>query len=131
MSPTRWGRLAVCACGLLVIGASGCSMAPKSFRKIHDPAAITRARAVSLGTGVTPVQRVPSLIDRLEDSDPVVRLAAYEQLLHNEFVIFQREVADIAEAIEQGDLAAAGHVRRAHIALSFNRIRRASSQAAP
>lgn len=59
------------------------------------------------------------------------QLAAYKQLLHNEFVIFQREVADIAEAIEQGDLAAAGHVRRAHIALSFNRIRRASSQAAP
>jgi len=57
------------------------------------------------------------------------QLAAYEELLHKEFVIFQREVADIAEAIEQGDLVAAGHVRRAHIALSFSRIRRAASKA--
>lgn len=54
------------------------------------------------------------------------RLRGYEQLLNNEFVIFQREVADIAEAVEHGDLAAAGHVRRAHIAMSFRRIRQAS-----
>lgn len=53
-------------------------------------------------------------------------LAGYEQLLHNEFVIFQREVADITEAIENGDTAAAGHIRRAHIAMSFARIRRAA-----
>jgi DNA-binding GntR family transcriptional regulator len=58
------------------------------------------------------------------------QLAAYQELLHNEFVIFQREVADIAEAIENGDLVSASHVRRAHIALSFNRIRRAANQAA-
>lgn len=55
------------------------------------------------------------------------RLMAYEQLLHNEFVIFQREVADITEAVEHGDLVAAGHVRRAHIAMSFGRIRQASA----
>jgi DNA-binding GntR family transcriptional regulator len=55
------------------------------------------------------------------------RLRGYEQLLNNEFVIFQREVADIAEAVEHGDLAAAGHVRRAHIAMSFSRIRQASN----
>ena len=54
------------------------------------------------------------------------RLMAYEQLLQNEFVIFQREVADITEAVEHGDLVAAGHVRRAHIAMSFSRIRQAS-----
>jgi DNA-binding GntR family transcriptional regulator len=58
------------------------------------------------------------------------RLRGYEQLLTNEFVIFQREVADIAEAVENGDLAAAGHVRRAHIAMSFARIRRAADPAA-
>lgn len=57
------------------------------------------------------------------------QLRGYEALLHNEFVIFQREVADIAEAVENGDLAAAGHVRRAHIAMSFARIRRAASAA--
>jgi len=57
------------------------------------------------------------------------RLKVYEQLLNNEFIIFQREVADIAEAVEHGDLAAAGHVRRAHIAMSFSRIRQASDSA--
>ena len=57
------------------------------------------------------------------------RLKGYEQLLTNEFVIFQREVADIAEAGENRDLAAAGHVRRAHIAMSFSRIRRAAGAA--
>jgi DNA-binding GntR family transcriptional regulator len=57
------------------------------------------------------------------------RLTGYKQLLNNEFVIFQREVADIAEAVEHGDLAAAGHVRRAHIAMSFSRIRQASDSA--
>jgi DNA-binding GntR family transcriptional regulator len=57
------------------------------------------------------------------------RLRSYEELLHNEFVIFQREVADIAEAVEHGDTAAAGHVRRAHIAMSFARIRSAADAA--
>ena len=55
------------------------------------------------------------------------RLASFDELLQKEFVIFQREVADITEAVENGDLVAAGHVRRAHIAMSFHRIRRASS----
>ena len=58
------------------------------------------------------------------------RLRGYEQLLNNEFVIFQREVADIAEAVANGDLAAAGHIRRAHIAMSFARIRREADAAA-
>lgn len=58
------------------------------------------------------------------------RLKGYEQLLDNEFVIFQREVADIAEAVENRDLAAAGHIRRAHIAMSFARLRRAADAAA-
>lgn len=57
------------------------------------------------------------------------RLKGYEQLLNNEFVIFQREVADVTEAVEHGNLAAAGHVRRAHIAMSFSRIRQASDAA--
>lgn len=58
------------------------------------------------------------------------QLAGYEQLLHNEFVIFQREVADITEAVENGDVPAAGHLRRAHIGMSYSRIRRAASAAA-
>ncbi len=57
------------------------------------------------------------------------RLRGYEALLLNEFIIFQREVVDITEAVENGDLAAAGHLRRAHIAMSFSRIRRAADSA--
>lgn len=59
------------------------------------------------------------------------RLIGYKELLHNEFVIFQREVADITEAVENGDLMAAGRLRSAHIAMSFSRIRRASAAAGP
>jgi DNA-binding GntR family transcriptional regulator len=57
------------------------------------------------------------------------RLSGYQELLNNEFVIFQREVADIAGAVEHRDLVAAGHVRRAHISMSFGRIRQASEAA--
>ncbi|MCO6385991.1 GntR family transcriptional regulator [Aliihoeflea sp. 40Bstr573] len=57
------------------------------------------------------------------------RLESFDELLQKEFVTFQREVADITEAVEHGDLVAAGHVRRAHIAMSFRRIRRASGGA--
>jgi DNA-binding GntR family transcriptional regulator len=55
------------------------------------------------------------------------RLESFDELLKNEFVTFQREVADITEAVEHGDLVAASHVRRAHIAMSFRRIRLAAS----
>ena len=63
------------ACGL-----AGCGVAPKHFRKISDAAPITRARSVSLGQSLPQRQVVPALIDRLEDKDPVVRLAAFEEL---------------------------------------------------
>lgn len=55
-----------------------------------------------------------------------LRLRNSAELIHTEFTTFQREVADTTEAIEHGDLVAAGHVRRAHIAMSFARIRKAS-----
>jgi hypothetical protein len=35
---------------------------------------------VSLGDRLPPTHVVPALIDRLEDHDPVVRLAAFEEL---------------------------------------------------
>ena len=58
----------------------GCSIAPKTFRKLTDPAPIVRARSVSLGSSLPTERVVPSLIDSLEDKDPVVRLAAFEEL---------------------------------------------------
>ncbi len=72
----RWFGIAAT---LALIG-SGCSVAPKSFRKVNDEAAITRARSVSLGSKLPQGRVVPALIDRLEDRDPVVRLAAFEEL---------------------------------------------------
>lgn len=75
-------RLAVDAALVLAIGlsAAGCSFAPKSFRKVDDAAPIIRARSVSLGRSLPSGQVVPALLDRLDDRDPVVRLAAYEEL---------------------------------------------------
>jgi len=50
------------------------------------------------------------------------RLDVYRDMLLNEIKIFQREMTDIVAAIECGDLHAAGHIRRAHIAMSFARL---------
>lgn len=44
--------------------------------------------------------------------------------LAEEFVIFRREMEDILAAAETGDLEAVGHIRRAHISMSFARMRR-------
>lgn len=54
------------------------------------------------------------------------RLRRYEEMLHTEIVIFHREVADIVAAIEVGDLAVVGLIRRAHISMSFLRLRNES-----
>lgn len=42
--------------------------------------------------------------------------------LADEIKIFKREVTDILAAVEIGDLAAVGHIRRAHISMSFQRL---------
>jgi DNA-binding GntR family transcriptional regulator len=51
------------------------------------------------------------------------RLSQYRELLMNEIRIFHREVADIVDAVEIGDLQVVGHIRRAHISMSFQRLR--------
>ncbi len=71
----RIAPLALSLCGI-----AGCSFAPKKFKGIDDPAPINRARSVSLGSKLPQQQVVPALIDRLEDKDPVVRMAAHEEL---------------------------------------------------
>lgn len=50
------------------------------------------------------------------------RLSQYKEMLHEEIVIFHREVADIVAAVELGDLEIVGHIRRSHIAMSFARL---------
>src|SRR3546814_18076168 len=43
--------------------------------------------------------------------------------LADEAAIFQREIADILDALRIGDLEAVGHLRRSHISMSFRRIK--------
>lgn len=77
---TAADAVAVAAAIGVCLTAAGCSFAPKSFRKVNDAAPITRARSVSLGRSLPSGRVVPALLDRLDDRDPVVRLAAYEEL---------------------------------------------------
>jgi hypothetical protein len=63
-----------------VLPCWGCGLAPHDFRKIQHPAPLVRARAVGLGRREPEAQVVPALVARLDDEDPVVRLAANEEL---------------------------------------------------
>ncbi len=63
-----------------VLPCWGCGLAPHDFRKIQDPAPLVRARAVGLGGRESDTQVVPALVAHLDDEDPVVRLAANEEL---------------------------------------------------
>lgn len=68
---------AVC---LLVCLAGGCGVTPRGFRALTNPAAIVRARSVGYGDRLPDETVIPALIERLKDTDPVVRLAAFEEL---------------------------------------------------
>lgn len=66
---------------LLLSGLLGCSsLTPRNFRSMSAPAPIVRARAVGLGREQPDAMVVPALIGRLDDTDPVVRLSAHEEL---------------------------------------------------
>jgi DNA-binding GntR family transcriptional regulator len=56
------------------------------------------------------------------------RLKRYEMMLVDEINIFHREVTDIVAAVELGDLAVVGHIRRAHISMSYLRLRAEAHQ---
>ncbi|MFI5454233.1 MAG: hypothetical protein ACHRXM_02165 [Isosphaerales bacterium] len=58
----------------------GCAHGPRRFGKIEHPAPLVRARAVGLGRRQPDSLVVPALVGRLGDADPVVRLAAHEEL---------------------------------------------------
>jgi hypothetical protein len=59
---------------------SGCAHGPRRFSKIDSVAALDRARAVGLAARQPDSTALPALVGRLGDSDPVVRLAAHEEL---------------------------------------------------
>jgi hypothetical protein len=65
---------------ILVAPFLGCAHGPRNFRKVKDPAPLVRARAVGLGRRQADSQVMPALVDRLSDSDAVVRMAAHEEL---------------------------------------------------
>lgn len=72
----RLGRpptIALLAAALLP--GSGCGLAPHAFRKLQPTPATVRASSVGSDTQV-----VPALVNRLDDEDPVVRMAAGEEL---------------------------------------------------
>ena len=78
MTITRWHRGGL---PLSSLCASAGSRSPRrASGRSTDPAPIVRARSVGPGRKLPQGQVVPALIDRLEDSDPVVRLAAFEEL---------------------------------------------------
>lgn len=66
--------------GLLVLIAAGCSLGPRQFRDVNDPAPLVRARAAGLSEERPRAEYVPELIHRLSDPDAVVRLSAHEEL---------------------------------------------------
>jgi hypothetical protein len=59
---------------------SGCAHGPRRFSKIDSVAPLDRARAVGLAARQPDATALPALVGRLGDSDPVVRLAAHEEL---------------------------------------------------
>jgi hypothetical protein len=73
-------RIAKVAWAIALTQCWGCAHGPRDFRKIQNPAPLVRTRAVGLGERKPDSQVVPALVGRLEDGDPVVRLAAYEEL---------------------------------------------------
>jgi len=50
------------------------------------------------------------------------RLGQYRNVLREEVDAFIREMRDVSLALESRDLAAVGHIRRAHISMSFSRL---------
>jgi hypothetical protein len=74
----RWiGMIAVATA---LAWQSGCAHGPRRFSKIDSVAPLDRARAVGLAAREPDSKALPALVGRLGDSDPVVRLAAHEEL---------------------------------------------------
>ena len=76
-----WRRAAmVIALGALAVGPGCGSLTPRNFRSMMHPAPVVRAGAVSLGDDQPDGVAIPAWIGRLDDKDPVVRMAANESL---------------------------------------------------
>jgi hypothetical protein len=77
----RIGRsLAIALLATMMLPCCGCGFKPHAFRNIRHPEPLVRAQAVGQGQQEPDSQVVPALVSRLSDEDPVVRLAANEEL---------------------------------------------------
>ncbi len=74
------GRWRWCGTLVLLVLTSGCTIAPRHFFRLNDPAPLVRARALGLGRDLPDEVVVPSLIEKLNDPDGVVRMTAHEEL---------------------------------------------------
>jgi DNA-binding GntR family transcriptional regulator len=73
-------------------------------------------------TGNTPLREIS---ERLYFQTSRIWLQMMPRLnLAEEFAVFRREMEDVLAAAETGDLEAVGHIRRAHISMSFARMMR-------
>jgi hypothetical protein len=66
------------ACALAL--AAGCAHNPWSARKMRQGAPLAQARAIGLASRAPDSRALPALVGQLDNTDPVVRLAAYEEL---------------------------------------------------
>ena len=74
----RWFAVA-----LFVVSAAscwGCGLLSRRFPKMQTPAPVVRARSIGQDDRRPNVQVVPALVGRLDDPDPVIRLATHEEL---------------------------------------------------
>ena len=77
---------------------------------------------ISAMTGNQPLREIS---ERLYFQTSRIILKLMPQLnLQQEFAAFGREMQDILAAMEIGDLASVGHIRRSHISMSFTRMMR-------
>jgi DNA-binding GntR family transcriptional regulator len=77
---------------------------------------------ISAMTGNTPLREIS---ERFYFQTSRIWLQMVPQLdLAEEFANFRREMEDVLAAAETGDLEAVGHIRRAHISMSFARMMR-------
>ena len=72
--------VAALAMTVTLASCPGCGLGPRNFRMITHPAPLVRARAISLGYEQPDAVVIPALVERLNDPDVVVRMAANEEL---------------------------------------------------
>jgi hypothetical protein len=65
---------------IAVASCWGCGLVPRHFPRMRSPEPVARARAIEQSERGPSARVVPALVGHLEDPDPVVRLAAHEEL---------------------------------------------------